>query len=62
LKIFALSFGMGGGLRHRHVLPVRYKLVGVLRQGGPGHRPLMAYEVLTAFFLEAGFLGVMLFA
>jgi cytochrome d ubiquinol oxidase subunit I len=23
--------------------------------------PLMAYEVLTAFFLEAGFLGVMLF-
>src|SRR3546814_19350014 len=23
--------------------------------------PLLAYEVLTAFFLEAGFLGVMLF-
>src|ERR1019366_1342869 len=25
------------------------------------YQPLMAYEVLTAFFLEAGFLGVMLF-
>ncbi len=28
---------------------------------GPIIGPLMAYEVLTAFFLEAGFLGVMLF-
>jgi cytochrome bd ubiquinol oxidase subunit I len=28
---------------------------------GPVIGPLMAYEVLTAFFLEAGFLGVMLF-
>src|SRR3546814_4993680 len=28
---------------------------------GPIVGPLMAYEVLTAFFLEAGFLGIMLF-
>ncbi len=28
---------------------------------GPVIGPLMAYEVLIAFFLEAGFLGVMLF-
>ena len=28
---------------------------------GPVIGPVMAYEVLTAFFLEAGFLGVMLF-
>ena len=28
---------------------------------GPILGPLMGYEVLTAFFLEAGFLGVMLF-
>jgi cytochrome d ubiquinol oxidase subunit I len=28
---------------------------------GPVIGPLMAYEVLTAFFLESGFLGVMLF-
>jgi cytochrome d ubiquinol oxidase subunit I len=30
-------------------------------KAGPIVGPLMAYEVLTAFFLEAGFLGVMLF-
>ena len=30
-------------------------------RSGPVIGPLMAYEVLTAFFLEAGFLGVMLF-
>ena len=28
---------------------------------GPVLGPLLGYEVLTAFFLEAGFLGVMLF-
>ena len=28
---------------------------------GPVLGPLMAYEVLSAFFLEAGFLGIMLF-
>ncbi len=31
------------------------------RRGGNVIGPLMAYEVLTAFFLEAGFLGIMLF-
>lgn len=30
-------------------------------KAGPEIGPLMGYEVLTAFFLEAGFLGVMLF-
>ena len=30
-------------------------------KAGPVVGPLMGYEVLTAFFLEAGFLGVMLF-
>jgi cytochrome d ubiquinol oxidase subunit I len=30
-------------------------------KAGPVIGPIMAYEVLTAFFLEAGFLGVMLF-
>src|SRR5271169_7232280 len=30
-------------------------------KAGPIIGPLMAYEVLSAFFLEAGFLGVMLF-
>jgi cytochrome d ubiquinol oxidase subunit I len=31
------------------------------RRAGPVIGPLMGYEVLTAFFLEAGFLGIMLF-
>ena len=30
-------------------------------QAGPILEPLLGYETLTAFFLEAGFLGVMLF-
>ena len=30
-------------------------------KAGPVIGPLMGYEVLSAFFLEAGFLGVMLF-
>jgi cytochrome bd ubiquinol oxidase subunit I len=61
LKIFAVSFGMGvvSGI----VMPFQFgtnwsrfsdataDIVG----------PLMAYEGLTAFFLEAGFLGVLLF-
>src|SRR6056297_395157 len=51
----------GRSVRHRDVLPVRDELVGVLRIAGPVFRPLMAQEVLTAFFLEAGFLGIMLF-
>ena len=39
MKIFALVFGDGRRLGHRHVLPVRHQLGGVLRQGRPGHRP-----------------------
>ena len=62
IKIFAVDVRDGRGLRHRDVLPVRHELVGVLgSSAGPVIGPLMAYEVLTAFFLEAGFLGVMLF-
>jgi len=61
LKIFAVAFGMGvvSGI----VMSYQFgtQLVGILRQDRPGYRSLMAYEVLTAFFLEAGFLGVMLF-
>ena len=61
LKIFAVVFGMGVVSGIVMSLPVRHELVGVLGQGRPIIGPLMAYEVLTAFFLEAGFLGVMLF-
>ena len=34
---------------------------GFMEQVGNVAGPLLGYEVLTAFFLEAGFLGVMLF-
>ena len=47
--------------RAGHGLPVRHQLERVLRFAGGVTGPLLAYEVLTAFFLEAGFLGVMLF-
>ena len=61
LRIFAVSFGMGvvSGI----VMPFQFgtnwsefsdKVANVVG-------PLLAYEGLTAFFLEAGFLGVLLF-
>ena len=61
LKIFALAFGMGvvSGIVMSYQFGTNW--CGVLRQGRAGIGPLMAYEVLTAFFLEAGFLGIMLF-
>ena len=62
LKIFAVAFAMGVVSGIVHVLPVRHELVGLRRQGRRRCiGPLLGYEVLTAFFLEAGFLGVMLF-
>ena len=60
LKISPLSFGMGvvSGI----VMSYQFGTTGrYARQGRSVIGPLMAYEVLTAFFLEAGFLGVMLF-
>src|SRR6056297_302628 len=51
----------GRPVRHRDVGPVRDELIGVLGLAGPVVGPLMAQEVLTAFFLEAGFLALMLF-
>src|SRR5258708_35229676 len=61
LKIFALSFGMGvvSGLVMSYQFGTNWSVFS--DRAGPIIGPLMAYEVLTAFFLEAGFLGVMLF-
>jgi len=61
LSIFAMSFGIGvvTGL----VLSFEFGL-GFARFAeiaGPAIGPMIALEVLTAFFLEAGFLGIMLF-
>ena len=61
LKIFALAFGMGvvSGIVMSYQFGTNWSVFS--DKVGPVIGPLMAYEVLTAFFLEAGFLGVMLF-
>jgi cytochrome d ubiquinol oxidase subunit I len=61
LKIFAVAFGMGvvSGIVMSYQFGTNWS--GFADKTGPVVGPLMAYEVLTAFFLEAGFLGVMLF-
>ncbi len=61
LKIFAIVFGMGvvSGIVMAYQFGTNWAVFS--DKAGPVVGPLMAYEVLTAFFLEAGFLGVMLF-
>ena len=61
IKIFAIVFGMGvvSGLVMSYQFGTNWSVFS--DKAGPIIGPLMAYEVLSAFFLEAGFLGVMLF-
>src|SRR5215468_8402999 len=61
LKIFAVGFGMGvvSGIVMSYQFGTNWSVFA--DKTGAVIGPLMAYEVLTAFFLEAGFLGVMLF-
>lgn len=61
IKIFALNFAMGvvSGIVLTYQFGTNWSVFSDLT--GPIVGPLMAYEVLTAFFLEAGFLGIMLF-
>jgi cytochrome d ubiquinol oxidase subunit I len=61
LKIFAIVFAMGvvSGIVMSYQFGTNWSVFS--DRAGPIVGPLMAYEVLTAFFLEAGFLGVMLF-
>lgn len=60
-KIFAVAFGMGvvSGIVMSYQFGTNWSVFS--DKAGPIIGPLMGYEVLTAFFLEAGFLGVMLF-
>jgi cytochrome d ubiquinol oxidase subunit I len=60
-KIFAISFGMGvvSGIVMSYQFGTNWSVFS--DRTGPVVGPLMGYEVLSAFFLEAGFLGVMLF-
>ena len=60
-RIFAISFGMGVVSGHRHVVPVRHQLEPLSDIAGNVLGPLINYEVVTAFFLEATFLGILLF-
>ncbi|MCA1491180.1 cytochrome ubiquinol oxidase subunit I [Sinorhizobium alkalisoli] len=59
--IFAVAFGMGvvSGIVMSYQFGTNWSVFS--DKAGPVIGPLMGYEVLTAFFLEAGFLGVMLF-
>lgn len=60
-KIFAVAFGMGvvSGIVMAYQFGTNWSVFS--DKAGPVIGPLMAYEVLSAFFLEAGFLGIMLF-
>ena len=61
IKPFAITFGMGvvSGIVLSYEFGTNFSKFSELV--GPVLGPLLAYEVLTAFFLEAGFLGIMLF-
>jgi cytochrome d ubiquinol oxidase subunit I len=61
LKIFAISFGMGvvTGVVMSYEIGTNWSVYSAA--AAPVIGPLLAFEVLTAFFLEASFLGVMLF-
>jgi cytochrome d ubiquinol oxidase subunit I len=60
-RIFALSFGMGvvSGVVLSYEFGTNWGRFSEV--AGPVVGPLMSYEVLSAFFLEAGFLGIVLF-
>lgn len=60
-KIFALTFGMGvvSGIVIEFQFGTNW--AGFAREVGPALGALFTYEVLTAFFIEAGALGIMLF-
>ena len=61
VKIFALSFALGvvSGITMSFQFGTNWP--GFMERAGNIAGPLLGYEVLTAFFLEATFLGVMLF-
>ena len=60
-KVFALTFALGvvSGITMSFQFGTNWP--GYMERVGNIAGPLLGYEVLTAFFLEAGFLGIMLF-
>jgi cytochrome bd ubiquinol oxidase subunit I len=61
VKVFALTFAMGVVTGIVMSFQFGTNWPGFMNRVGNVAGPLLAYEVLTAFFLEATFLGVMLF-
>lgn len=61
VKVFALTFAMGvvSGLTMSFQFGTNWP--GFMNRAGNVAGPLLGYEVLSAFFLEASFLGIMLF-
>ena len=61
-KVFALSFSLGvvSGVTMSFQFGTNWP--GFMNTVGNIAGPLLAYEIITAFFLEATFLGIMLFA
>ncbi|MAT50716.1 MAG: cytochrome ubiquinol oxidase subunit I [Porticoccaceae bacterium] len=61
VKVFALTFAMGvvSGITMSFQFGTNWP--GYMETVGNIAGPLLGYEVLTAFFLEASFLGIMLF-
>jgi cytochrome d ubiquinol oxidase subunit I len=61
VRVFAVSFGMGvvSGIVMSYQFGTNWS--GLTTAGGSILGPVLSYEVVTAFFLEATFLGVMLF-
>ena len=61
VKVFALTFAMGvvSGITMSFQFGTNWP--GYMNKVGNIAGPLLAFEVLTAFFLEATFLGIMLF-
>ena len=61
IKVFAISFGMGvvSGVVMSYEFGTNWSVFAA--RVSPAIGPMLGFEVLTAFFLEASFLGVMLF-
>jgi len=61
VKIFAISFGMGvvSGVVMSYEFGTNWSVFAA--KASPAIGPMLGFEVLTAFFLEASFLGVALF-
>jgi len=61
LSIFAMGFGIGVVTGILLSFEFGLGFARFAEMAGPAIGPMIALEVLTAFFLEAGFLGIMLF-